>query len=185
MWETTQEAISCWGNLFCLTGRALKPEKSFWYLVDFEWDKGEWKYTQLVDGFELYIPLPDSTKEEIERIDVTVAKKTLGVLLSPSSDYSAHLDVLGQKINQWADRVKNGQLASHLMWMRFWQQLWSSLRYGVGILSAPHAALDGELDGSYRKLLPLLGINKNIWKEWRKMSSDFLGVGLPATYKLR
>ena len=26
------------------TGGALVPDKSYWYLLDFEWKRGEWRY---------------------------------------------------------------------------------------------------------------------------------------------
>ena len=38
-----------WGDLLCCTGGALKPEKCFWYLVDYECKEGEWQYTDMVD----------------------------------------------------------------------------------------------------------------------------------------
>ena len=40
--ESTQELINSWGSLMEVTGGALSPEKSWWYLVDYVWYRGKW-----------------------------------------------------------------------------------------------------------------------------------------------
>ena len=37
LWYETQSATMSWGELLLATGGALKPEKCFYYLVDYEW----------------------------------------------------------------------------------------------------------------------------------------------------
>ena len=37
LWHETQDATTSWGKLLLATGGALKPEKCFYYLVDYEW----------------------------------------------------------------------------------------------------------------------------------------------------
>ncbi len=56
--------------------------------------------------------------------------------------------------------------------------MWSSVRYGLGTLSAPLAML-GELTANFAfRALPYLGVNRNIRTEWRYMHNTFGGVGL-------
>ena len=49
LWQETQGAITSWGKLLLSTGGALKPEKYFYYMVDYEWqDDGSWEYSRWV-----------------------------------------------------------------------------------------------------------------------------------------
>ena len=48
VWAQAQEATTAWGNLLISTGGILKPPKCFSYMVDYEWEAGEWKYADLV-----------------------------------------------------------------------------------------------------------------------------------------
>ena len=44
--EHFQEAVDTWEGCLRATGRGIKPEKSFWCLLDFKWDSktNKWKY---------------------------------------------------------------------------------------------------------------------------------------------
>ena len=39
-----QQGTLCWEKTLEITGGALKPSKCYWYLIDFQWQKGEWEY---------------------------------------------------------------------------------------------------------------------------------------------
>ena len=49
MYLVMQNSLYVWSDLLLCTGGALKPEKCFWYLVDYECEEGEWKYTATID----------------------------------------------------------------------------------------------------------------------------------------
>ena len=42
--RTSQKMFLKWENLLDATGGALRPEKCFWYLIDFKLCKDQWKY---------------------------------------------------------------------------------------------------------------------------------------------
>lgn len=39
-----QEFVRLWEELLTATEGELVPEKSFWYLIDFKWEMGRWRY---------------------------------------------------------------------------------------------------------------------------------------------
>ena len=43
LYETIQAETKMWGDLLLATGGCLKPEKCFWYMLDYECSEGEWK----------------------------------------------------------------------------------------------------------------------------------------------
>ena len=44
-----QDAVNYWEGLLRATGGTVEPSKTFWYLVDFKWDKGKWQYHSSAD----------------------------------------------------------------------------------------------------------------------------------------
>jgi hypothetical protein len=60
-----QIELEQWSCLLNATGGALKPEKCFWYLLDYECSEGKWTYAEETTK-ELRITNPDGTKSPIK-----------------------------------------------------------------------------------------------------------------------
>jgi hypothetical protein len=99
VWSQAQLELEHWSRLLNATGGALKPEKCFWYLLDYECVEGEWKYVDMVP-WELVITNPDGTTSPISQEQVTTSKKTLGINDSPSGGNSAHLTYIKEKVGE-------------------------------------------------------------------------------------
>jgi hypothetical protein len=134
LWCQTQIELEDWSCLLNATGGALKPEKCFWYLLDYDCVKGEWTYAE-TRATELKITNPDGTKSPIKQEKVTESKKTLGIYDSPSGGNEGHLSYILKKATQWVNRMKNGHLPSHVTWIAYKHQLWPSLGYGLGTMT--------------------------------------------------
>ena len=76
LWLQTQVELTQLSNLLNATGGALKPEKCFWYMLDYTCKDGEWSYAEMAPH-ELFATNPDGTKSQINQEGVTVSKKTL------------------------------------------------------------------------------------------------------------
>jgi hypothetical protein len=63
-WSQAQLELEHWSCFLNATRGALKPEKCFWYLLDYECVDGEWKYVDMVPH-ELVITNPDGTASPI------------------------------------------------------------------------------------------------------------------------
>jgi hypothetical protein len=83
LWAQTQFEIKQWSCLLNATGGALKPEKYWWYLLDYTCKDGQWTYANTVPR-DLFITNPDGTKSAIKQEEATVSKKTLGIYDSPA-----------------------------------------------------------------------------------------------------
>jgi hypothetical protein len=111
LWAQIQIKIEQWSHLLNATGGALKPEKCWWYLLDYTCEDGEWKYANAVPR-ELFIINPDGTKSAIKQEEATVLKKTLGIYDSPAGGNNGHLDYIKGKATTWINRMTNGHLPS-------------------------------------------------------------------------
>jgi hypothetical protein len=73
LWCQTQIELENWSCLLNATGGALKPEKCFWYLLNYNCVEGEWIYADATVK-ELEITNPDGTTSPIKQEEVTESK---------------------------------------------------------------------------------------------------------------
>ena len=112
LWQETHGAITSWGKLLLATGGALKPEKCFYYIIDYEWqDDGSWEYSKLVNTLHpITVPLSDGTEATIYHLPVDEARKTLGIWTNPAGMCDKQLDAITSALQTWLDRLTVGQL---------------------------------------------------------------------------
>jgi hypothetical protein len=122
LWGQAQLELGHWSCLLNPTGGALKPEKCFCYLLDYECVDGEWTYSEMVPR-EMVITNPDGTTSPIKQEQVTSSKKTLGIHDSPPGGNSTHLAFIKEKVSVWVSRMTNGHLPSHMAWVAYRHQL--------------------------------------------------------------
>jgi hypothetical protein len=79
-----QDVIDHWEGGLRATGGAIVPKKSYWYLIDWIWQGGHWRYATQEDiPGELTIRDTCGTKRVVlKRYDPDIAKETLGVFLA-------------------------------------------------------------------------------------------------------
>jgi len=116
LWVQTQLELTQWSTLLNATGGTLKPEKCFWYMLDYTCEDGEWSYADMMPR-ELFVTNSDGTKSQINQEEVTVSKKTLGIHDAPAGGNKEHLKHIQQKASTWTDRMTNGHLSHHMAWM--------------------------------------------------------------------
>ena len=44
IFDAIQESVRLWEGFIRVSGGAIRPDKSHWYLIDFEWENGNWFY---------------------------------------------------------------------------------------------------------------------------------------------
>jgi hypothetical protein len=189
-----QASLDSWSQLLIATGGALKPEKCFYYLVSFEWDRlGKWKYAKNESNSELAISvcLPDGSREEIEHLPVDEARITLGMSSCPSgkandklaaakekADFS-ELGEMQNKAMDWARKAKDSHLRPRDIHFSIERKFWPKCKYGLCGNNASYDDLTAAMDKPYYLLCPLGGIIRSAKKELRYLDTGFYGVGFP------
>ena len=125
-----QNSLIAWEGGLRATGGAIVPEKSHWYLIDFVWKEGSWRYASL-EEIEAGLLVKDSegNSKTIERLEVSDARRTLGVRLAPDGNNEAEARFLKERARDWADRVRTGHLPRRLVWESMNTTILKSLQY--------------------------------------------------------
>jgi hypothetical protein len=173
-----QLCIDLWSALLCATGGDIKDHKSFYYLLSYYCENGIWKH-KTKEQQRLSVSLQTASgRKPLQRKEIDEAERTLGVYHCPSGGHSHHLTMLQDCGLKWVNNMKNANLPSGSIMMSYLFQLWAGLRYGLGTLTNSIDAAKECLSGIEVQLLPLLGVNRNITKEWRTLPCAYGGVGL-------
>jgi hypothetical protein len=108
----------------------------------------------------------DGVKEDMEIYD------------SPTGGNNGHLNYIKCKATTWVNRMTNGHLPSHMVWVAYKHQLWPGLRYGLGTMTNNITPAKKLLDNVDYNTLNVLGILRNVTKGLRKKHTTFGGFGL-------
>ncbi len=146
-------------------------------MLDYTCKDREWTYAEMTQQ-ELFLTNPDRTKSRINQEGATVSKKTLGIHDSPAGGNEEHLKYIQQKASTWTDRMTNGHLPHHMVWIAYKHQLWPSLRYGLGTMTNDiKKATEVNTKTDYR-MLNILGVVRTVTKGLRTLHTTFGGFGL-------
>jgi len=190
-----QRATNEWGLLVQATGGALKPIKCSIYLITYRFVHGRARMNQnthlpLPGSYipqdegpsapsHITIPQPNGTQVPIPTRDVTVASEMLGIFFAPLGKGTEHIKAMCKKGFQWADRLSSRPLRVSDAWVSFNCQLLPGMAWGLVTVVLDPVALSDEIRKVYYKILPFLGVRRNIDLPWRLIPVRFQGLGLP------
>jgi hypothetical protein len=136
--EKMQKTIDCWQGVAKSTGRALKPSKSWWYLIQFKWINGKWdneSRNNMVEDIRLLTKDKDDIRTELKYLEVDEAQKMLGVHLSPDRSNKAQFNIMLNKTKQYSEMIRTGHILKHEAWIALTIIAMKSLEYAVPALT--------------------------------------------------
>jgi hypothetical protein len=176
--NSMQEALRVWEGCLRASGGAIEPAKTFWYGIDFAWDKGNWKYQEEWDR-TLEVRNPGGTMEILEQVDVSEARRTLGVRLAPDGNDREQAKVMVSVIRQWAEGLRTNNLPRNYAWLSYKTTLWPKIRYALPATNIPSILCERMDKDIRRALLPAMGINRNFPKLLTHGAVKYGGLGIP------
>jgi hypothetical protein len=106
-----QQSLTAWEGGIRATGGAIEPNKSHWYLIDFDWDDGNPVYRRVSKtGGHLQVHDPTGTTKPLKQLEPWDAERTLGVRLAPDGNMDTQFEWMASTARSWADKVRIGQL---------------------------------------------------------------------------
>jgi len=111
--------------------------------------------------------------------DPNTAEKKLGVYFSPSGNYSAQAEYMVKSGLHHAACLKCHPLPPREARLSVDLALMPKMTYGIVAVSHTPASLDEAFHKVYYTLLPMIGVNRNITKEYRTLPLQYQGLALP------
>ena len=164
-----QSAATFWAGGIRATGGAINPEKSFWWLIDLEWDPrtGKWKFRRkkaVSPDFDLQIqgPLSGAT-EPLRRLEPDDSKRTLGVMLAPLENHKAHEDQLITKAKEWAEKLRPHLLHKYDVLPLIRSTIMKKLEYPMALTTLDAQQWTDIMSPVLQVCLPKAGVCRNFF----------------------
>jgi hypothetical protein len=85
--QRMQSGIDTWDGGIRVTGGALEPEKSFWYLISFFWDESVWRYTTVQETpSDISVRNHHGERIKLDRLEASESILTVGVETAPDGN---------------------------------------------------------------------------------------------------
>ena len=188
---SVQHSLDWWSQAIRLSGGALSPAKSFWWLIDFKWDptRGKWAFRRrrdffedgIVDesGIELRTPDLDGSTVTLPWLEPDQSERTLGVMMAPQSNPSAQLDLLKTKAQDWANTVRSSLLLPHDALPLLKTTIMKTLEYPMALTTFSAAEWEEVLSPVLMSILPKAGICRTFPRAVVYAPFRFQGLGIP------
>jgi hypothetical protein len=131
-----QEVVDTWEGLLCATGGALRDDKSYWYLLDYKFQQGRWKYrTQQELKGDIDIKVVDScgnprlNREILTRLEPSEARETLGIFVSMDGNWRQQTEVFITMAIKYVELLRTSHADWNLTWYAFFTSFMKSLQY--------------------------------------------------------
>jgi hypothetical protein len=112
-----QGAIDHWGGGLRVSGGALVPSKSHWYLVDFKWRNGSWRYCTVADNpGELSMRGHMGNRVHLDRVEVLEARRSLGLMIAGDCQWTDEVARLLKASVAWRANLRSGHLSATDAW---------------------------------------------------------------------
>jgi hypothetical protein len=177
-----QQCIDTWEGIIHATGGQLEPSKTYWYLINFNWTKGKWQYST-IDETPSHITMQNQQSPiQLKRLEVSEARRTLGVRLAPDGNNQAEFLYLRDECNQWADRIRSGMVQRKYAWQAFSSTIWAKVVYALPATTFSQQQCHEITKQMVAATLSTMGINKNIPRDLVFGAKEKQGLGFPDLY---
>ena len=160
--QSMQELINSWGELVEVTGGALRPDKSWWYLVEYVWSRGKWRGTNARDDLDLVATAPNGEVVSLKRLHVDEAAEMLGVWMAPSGNNKKIVSTLKRQSLEWAAKVRLGRPSQEEAMVALKVNVSARLRYPLSCCTLTEKECKSIMYPAVRAALGKAGIASNI-----------------------
>ena len=170
--------LELWDELMEVNGAAIAPDKCWWYLVDFVWKGGEWKYHDAGTSLELQVRDKDNQINNLKYSKSHVAKEMVGVLLAPDGNEKEQLTTLKNKASKWAQQMRSSPLDDRTIWTALHRTIIKGLEYPLAATTLSEAQLESVISPILNSVLPRAGFVRTFPRSVVYAPVAFQGLGI-------
>jgi len=184
--QALQDSVDTWEGGLTATSGAIVPEKTFWFLIDFAWSAGQWRYKSLDEcPGELSVNDINGNRSTLKRYDVSEAQETLGVFLAPDGNHKAQIKKMIQASNKWADAMRSGSLSRSDVRLSLISTIWRTLLYPLPALNLTKTECELIMVPILRYCLPAMGYCRNFPRNVIFAPTTYMGLGIEHLYTVQ
>jgi hypothetical protein len=181
-----QRALDIWEGGLHATGGAIVPEKNHWYLVDFRWNGGEWKYLSVADSpASLWVKDIKGERKLLKRLGTNEAATTLGVDIAADGNNESQFNRMKELSIKWADQIRTGRLKRSEVYLALHSTLWKTLSYPLPCTSLSKKQCDKIMATALLQALPAMGICRYFPRSVVHGPLSRMGLGIPHIHSLQ
>ena len=177
-----QSTLDEWDHLMQVNGAAMAPDKCWWYLVDFEWKNGKWKYVSPCKQSSLQVRNKQGEKESLIRLEHSQSKEMVGVTLAPNGNHLEQTKVLRQKTQRWAQRITKSPIDRDETWIALKDTISKTVEYPLAATTLTQSQLTHIMAPALTAGLPRANIARSFPRDVVYGPVSMQGLGLTDPY---
>ena len=180
--ERAQEGLDLFVSGMRATGGDVRPDKSWWCQIEFEWKRGKWPCALLDEEQEMSVLTADGRREKIPHLGPGTAKKMLGVWLAPDGSNDKAVEEMSEQARIWADKVRSGHISRHAAWSALNSRIIKKLQYPLLALTLDKKECQKTEWPMLKYGLPASGISRTFPRDVLHGPAKFQGINLPSIF---
>ena len=177
-----QKTLTQWDKTMEVTGAAIATDKCWWYLVDFDWKSGKWRYSKSKSGLSLKVRDKQNTIHNLKQLEPSTAKEMVGVWLAPDGNQKEQIKALNSKAAIWAERMRSSCLDPEAAWISLHTTIAKGLEYPLVATTISHDKLRKIMAPVLAVALPLSGFSRKFPHAVLYGPVDYQGLGVTSLY---
>ena len=152
-------------------------------MIDFEWREGNWFYKKPQKGDpKLMVRNHCGEYEEIEQVDPSEGRRTVGVRLPPDGNNVEQFDYIMEEVKKWCDKMKSSRLPRALVWTSFITRILTKLVYALPATTFTRQQCYNLMSPLLKVALPTIGVNRHFPRVMVHGPLTCLGLSAPDFY---
>ena len=180
--ESMQDLLDNWGALMKVTGGALRTDKSWWYLVQFVWERGQWTPIDAGNNLKLYATNADGMRVELNYLSCATASEMLGIWMTPNGNNTFLVNNLQEKATDWASKISTSKASHFEAWTALQSTISAQIKYPLPASTLTETECKSIMHPAFKAALPKAGIAANIATDFRQGPFTSGGYGIISLY---
>ena len=179
---SVQNALNLWTGGVSATGGAITPDKSFWWLFDFQWCPalGMWKFRRKSNlPGDITMIAPDGNLVTLNRKEPEEAEKTLGVMMAPDGNETAQFTKLHTAALEWSRTVSSSYTLQRDIIPMLTTTILKTLEYPMALTTFSAEMWTKIMSRPLMVCLPKAGVCRSFPRSVVYAPLRFQGLGIP------
>ena len=128
--QQQQRVVDTWEGTLRTTGGALRPDKSYWYMIDYQHTGIRWLYrsiNQIPGG--ITVKVADSSRQPLLRLEPNQTKETLGIFVPMRGNAKDQILNPLSKTGQMAEYLRTWRVEKQEAWYTFTAAFLKTIEY--------------------------------------------------------